>query len=176
MHHPLNIGAVLAIALGILCVTVHAAGARFRVVVEGVALPPARVLSVAVDGDTLTSIDTATVTLAGRPRLELPAAGVSLEIEAVNTRAGGTLFKEILGVEPVIDPSGSAGVMIRGSNRAHRLTRNQQSRIYEHKSDAEIAAGIAQQAGLAFGPSGAEAAIVHDRVFQHLRFARKRWS
>ena len=179
MRNTSKTGALLAAALGILCVTVHADGGRLRVVVEGNALPPAQVLSVVVGGDTLTGFDTATVTLRGRPRLKLPVAGGSLEIDAVNTRARGTLFKgEIVGLEPSFDASGSATVIIRGMDRAHRLARNRHSRIFENKSDAEIAAGIAQQAGLAFGPSGAEAAIAHERVFQHnqtdLEFLRDR--
>jgi phage protein D len=179
MRNMLKTGAFLAAALGILCVTVHADGGRLRVAVEGDVLPPAQVLSVVVDGDTLTGFDTATITLRGRAKLKLPVAGGSLEIDAVNIRATGTIFKgEIVGIEPVFDASGSATVIIRGLDRAHRLTRSRHSRIFENKSDAEIAAGIAQQAGLAFGPSGAEGAIAHGRVFQHnqtdLEFLRDR--
>ena len=180
MRTTVRAGVFLVAALGVLCVGVDAAGGRLRVAVEGVALSPSHVLSIAVDSDTLTGIDTATVTLAGnRSTSGMPAVGGSLAVDATSEGAAATIFKgEIVSIESGFDASGGATVIIRGFDRAHRLTRDRHSHIYEKKSDAEIAAQIARQAGLAFGPSGPEAAIAHERVFQRnqtdLEFLRER--
>jgi phage protein D len=63
-------------------------------------------------------------------------------------------------------------------NRLHRLTRARHSRTFEKKSDADVAAQIAREAGLTFGPTGPEASIEHDRIVQDnqtdLEFLRER--
>ena len=168
MRNTLTTGAVLAAALGVLCVTVHGAGGRLQVVVEGVALPLSHVLSVAVDSDTLTGIDAATITLAGGGSTSrVPAVGGSLAVDATSEGVATTIFKgEIVSIEPVFDASGNASVIIRGFDRAHRLTRDRHTRVFENSSDADIAAQIAKQAGLMFGRSGPEAAVAHERTFQ----------
>ena len=172
--------ALLAVALGALSSTVHADGGRLRAVVEGEALRPGSVLSIVVDSDTLTAVDVATVSFqANRSRLKLPSAGGTLEVGSASDGVDATLFKgEIVSVEPQFDASGNSTVIVRAFSRLHRLTRERHSRIYEKRSDAEIAAEIAQRAGLAFGPSGPEAAVGQERVFQHdqtdLEFLRER--
>ena len=180
MRKTSKIGAFLTFALGVLCVTAHAAGGRLQAVVEGGVLPASRVLSIAVESDTMTGIDMATVVLEGsRSTSRTPSVGGAIAIDAVDEAASATIFKgEIVSIEPAFEASGSATVIIRGFDRAHRLTRERRTRTFENRSDAEIAAEIAKQAGLAFGPSGPEAAIVHERVFQRnqtdLAFLRDR--
>ena len=172
--------ALLAVALGALCGTVHADGGRLRAVVEGEALRPGSVLSIVVDSDTLIAVDVATVSFqANRSRFKLPSAGGTLEVESASDGVNATLFKgEIVGVEPQFEASRNSKIIVRAFNRLHRLTRGRHTRIYEKRSDAEIAAEIAQRAGLAFGPSGPEAAVGQERVFQHnqtdLEFLRER--
>jgi uncharacterized protein len=172
--------ALVTIASGFLCVTVHAAGGHLRAFVEGEPIVGSRVLSIAVDGDSLTGIDSATITVEGSMfNRRLPAVGGTLEVEGTNGGGASSIFKgEIVGLEPVFDASGDSRIIIRGFDRIHRLTRGQHSRSYENLSDAEIAAAIAQQAGLAFGPSGPEAAVAHERIFQRnqtdLAFLRER--
>src|SRR5262245_46310536 len=78
-------GALLTFALGALCVTAHAAGGRLRVAVEGDVLPSARVRSIAVDSDTLTGIDMATVVLEGsRSTSKPPSPGGAIAVDAVD--------------------------------------------------------------------------------------------
>ena len=180
MHNKLVTKALLTVSSGVLCVTVHADGGRLRAVVEGSPLSPRQVISIVADNDSLTGIPSATVTLErNASRSGLPSAGGALDIEGTTSGATASVFKgEIVSVEPVSDASGDSTVIIRAFNKAHRLTRAQHSRTYENMSDAAIAAAIAQKAGLAFGPSGPEAAIGNPHISQHnqtdLEFLRER--
>jgi phage protein D len=179
MQDKMMTRALLAVALGALCGTVHADGGRLRAVVEGEALRPGSVLSIVVESDTLTAVDVATISFqVNRSRFKLPSAGGTLDVESTSDGVNATLFKgEIVGVEPQFEASPSK-VIVRAFNRLHRLTRGRHSRTYEKRSDAEIAAEIARRAGLAFGTSGPEAAVGQERVFQHnqtdLEFLRER--
>jgi Bacteriophage probable baseplate hub protein len=172
--------ALLAISSGVLCVTVHAGGGGLRALVEGAALSPRQVISIVVDSDSLTGVPSATVTLEkNASRSTLPSAGAALHVDGTTNGATASVFKgEIVSVEPVFDASGDSTVIIRAFNKAHRLTRARYNRTYENVSDAAIASEIAQKAGLAFGPSGPEAAVVYQHVFQHnqtdLEFLRER--
>jgi phage protein D len=180
MHNKLAARALLTVSSGVLCVTVHADGGRLRAVVEGLPLSPRQVISIVADNDGLTGVPSATVTLAGNAfRSRLPSAGDALEVDGTTHGVTAGIFKgEIVGVEPVSVKSGDSTVIIRAFNRAHRLTRARYNRTYENMSDAAIAEAIAQKAGLAFGPSGPEAAIRSPHIFQHnqtdLEFLRER--
>jgi uncharacterized protein len=180
MHNKLPTSAFLTIGAIALCVTVHADGGRLRAVVEGDALPPGRVHSIVVDSDSLTGIAMATVTLEGKESSSrLPTADSALDVDGISGGARARIFQgEIVSIEPVFQGSGGSKVIVRAFNRLHRLARGQHSRIYENSSDAEIASEIARQAGLAFAPSGPEAAITHQRIAQHnqtdLEFLRAR--
>ena len=180
MHNKLKRGAVATLIAGLLGVTVHANGGRLQAVVEGQRLSPARVLSIVVDGDIVVGYAFAEVTLQdNEPSSKLPKAGGALDIDGTSDGTTVIVFKgEIVSVEPVFDVSGESHVIIRALNRLHRLTRGRQSRTYEKMSDAQVAAELALKAGLAFGPSGPEAAIGQERIFQHdetdLEFLRRR--
>lgn len=173
-------GAGAAALCGVLCAPAYADGGRLRVFVAGAAAPPARVRSVVVDSDT-TSADSATIVLDTSARARLPVAGDALVVDAVGGAAAASIFKgEITGVEPLFEPGCASAVTIRTFNKLHRLTRGRKSRTFEKVSDADIAARLAGEAGLAFGPSGLEATTGHDRVVQHnqadLEFLRARVS
>jgi phage protein D len=180
MHNKLVTRAFLTVVSSVLCVTLHAAGGRLRAVVEGEALSPMRVLSIVADSDSVTGIDSATVTLEGNAsRFKLPSAGGALDIDGTSNGATASIFKgEVVSVEPVFDASGNSNVIVRAFNKAHRLTRARRSRTYERMSDADIAAEIALKAGLAFGPRGPEADVAHQLIRQHnqtdLEFLRER--
>ena len=180
MHNKLMTRAILTVSAGVLCVTVYADGGRLRAVVEGLPLSPRQVISIVADSDSLTGVPSATVTLAkNASRSMLPSAGGALDIDGTTNGVTASVFKgEIVSVEPVSDASGDSTIIIRAFNKAHRLTRARHNRAYEKMSDAAIAAEIAQKAGLAFGPSGPEAAIGNPHVFQHnqtdLEFLRER--
>ena len=180
MHNKLVTKALLTVSSGVLCVTVHADGGRLRAVVEGSPLSPRQVISIVADSDSLTGIPSATVTLErNASRSTLPSAGDALDVDGTTNGATASVFKgEIVSVEPVVDASGDSTVIIRAFNKAHRLTRAQYSRTYENVSDAAIASELAQKAGLAFGPTGPEAAVGYQHIFQHnqtdLEFLRER--
>jgi len=169
MHNKLLRRALLTVSSVLLCVTVHADGGLLRAVVEGAALSPREVISIVAGSDSLADIPSATVTLEGNAsRSKLPSAGDALDVDGTTSGATASVFKgEIVSVEPVFGASGDSTVIIRAFNKAHRLTRARHSRTYENMSDAAIAAEIAQKAGLAFGPSGPEAAIGYPHISQH---------
>ena len=180
MHNTLATRALLTVSSGVLCVTLHADGGRLRAVVEGSPLSLRQVISIVADSDSLTGIPSATVTVERHAsRSGLPSVGGALDIDGTTNGATASVFKgEIVGVEPVFDASGDSTVIIRAFNKAHRLTRARHTRTYENMSDAAIAAEIGRSAGLAFGPSGPEAAIGYQHIFQHnqtdLEFLRER--
>ena len=181
MKNTLLVSAFLSVMSGVLCVTVHADGGRLQAVVEGQGLSLGRVLSIDVDcGLFVQVVCIAAVTLEGNKASEkLPPAGAALGVDATIDGLTVSIFKgEIVSVEPVFDPSGETRVNIRALNRLHRLTRDKHSQTYEKRSDAEVAAEIAQKNGLAFGPTGPEAAIGYERIFQNtetdLEFLRRR--
>jgi phage protein D len=163
-----------ALALGgVLSVSLGADAGYLRASVGGTVVPLLRVMSIVVDADTR-SVDQATVVVVPGPTWAL-AVGQSFNIAAVGGGSEGDVFKgEIVGLEASAD----ARVTIRAFNLLHRLTRGRHSRTFQEKSDAEVAALIAQEAGLGFGPTGPEAAVRFDRIVQHdetdLEFLRGR--
>jgi phage protein D len=180
MHKKIVTRVLLTVSSGVLCVTVHADGGRLRALVEGSPLSPRQVISIVADSDSLTGVPGATVTLEETAsRSKLPSAGDALIVDGTTNGAAAGVFKgEIVSVESVFDASGDSTIIIRAFNKAHRLARARHSRTYENMSDAAIAAEIAQKAGLAFGPSGPEAAIGYQHIVQHnqtdLEFLRER--
>lgn len=181
MRNTLFAETLLVVMLPGLCASVYAGEGRLQALIKGEAVAPSRVLSIAVDGDTITGVDSATITLEGNSRFRPASVGEALQVAGINDGVTTTIFKgEIVSVEPVFDASGESKIVVRGYDRLYRLTRQRHSRVYENMSDAEIAADIARQAGLAFGPSGPEAAVENDRVFQRnqtdLDFLRARAS
>ena len=162
-------GAAAAAISGLLCVIVHADSGRLQAVVQGEPLAPGKVLSIEVDCGLVQVVCIAAVTLLGDKAGEkLPPAGAALGVDATGDGSAASIFKgEIISVEPAFDEGGEPTVVIRAFNRLHRLTRGTHSRTYERKSDAEIAAQLAREAGLAFGPTGPEASVANDHVFQH---------
>jgi phage protein D len=171
----------LALAGAAAFVLAHADGGRLQALVDGQPLSPGRVLSIDVDCGLLAPlVCAATVTVpGGAGREKQPPAGAALGVDATSDGSAASIFKgEIISVEPVFEEGGETKVVVRALNRLHRLTRGRKTRTFENKSDAEIAAQIASEAGLAFGPAGSEISITHDHVFQHnqtdLEFLRVR--
>src|SRR5258705_5795029 len=162
-------------------VLAHVDGGRLQAVVDGQPLSLGKVLSIDVDcGLLVPAVCAAAVPFTGgTAREKLPPAGAPLAVDAASEGSTASIFKgEIISVEPVFEEGGETKVVLRALNRLHRLTRGKKTRTFESKSDAEIAAQIASEAGLAFGPTGAEVLIKHDHVFQHnqtdLEFLRVR--
>lgn len=169
------------LALLIACVVglqLDAAGVRLRAVVAGVELPPGSVRSVVVESDTL-GVDAATIVLdvarAGGPKV---GDALSISAENANDPQPSIFNGEIIGIEPAYSTRGATTVTLRAFNRLHRLMRGRHSRTFESMSDADIAARMANEAGLGFGPSGPEATIKHKHVVQYaesnLEFLRTR--
>ena len=181
MRNTLFAKTLLTVMLPGLCASAYAGEGRLRALVAGEALAPPGVVSIAVDGDSATGFDGATITLEGNTRVKPASVGEALEVAGINDGVTATIFKgEIVSIEPVFDASGESKIVVRGYDRLHRLTRQRHSRVFENMSDAEIAAELTRQAGLAFGRSGPEAAVKNDRVVQHdqtdLEFLRARAS
>ena len=151
---------------------------RPTVLVSGTPVPAGQVLSIVLDSDG-NNADAAAVML--------DATGIPVRLGdalAVDARAGDAAARmfagEIVAVEPATpDAAGGAMVVVvHASDRLSRLARARRTRTFEGLSDAAVAARLAADAGLAFGPTGPEAAITFDRIVQQnqtdLEFLRDR--
>jgi len=157
-------GAVLISSIALLSASAGADSGRLTVV-AGSADLSRKIVAVAVDSDA-SEPDAATVTI-DADGAKLPKIGEALEVHASHQGTDEVIFKgEILGIEPAFETPKKSAVTIRAFNRLHRLTRGRKSRTFENQSDADIASRIAADNGLAFGPSGSEAFVKYDHVYQ----------
>jgi phage protein D len=149
----------------LLSVAVLADGGRLQAVIGGQTLSLGNVDSIEVDCSLgflpIPVVCIAAVTLLGNKASEkLPPAGSALGVDATADDGTASIFKgEIVSVEPAFDSMGNATVVIRAFNRLHRLTRGRKSRTFEKMTDADVAARIATENGLSFGPTGLEARV-----------------
>ncbi|MCB8982891.1 MAG: VgrG-related protein [Ardenticatenaceae bacterium] len=106
------------------------------------------------------------------PGMELLDSGpfdLTKEIEIAAEDAEGQRFTlmtgEITALEPRFEEGMVAELLVRGYDKSHRLYRETKSRAFLNKKDSDLAADIAQAAGLQ--PDVDATATVYDHIYQH---------
>ena len=106
------------------------------------------------------------------PGLELLDSGpfnLTKEVEIAAEDSEGNSFKlitgEITALEPRFEEGMVAELLVRGYDKSHRLYRETKSRAFLNKKDSDLAADIAQAAGLQADVESTS--TVYDHIYQH---------
>jgi phage protein D len=75
------------------------------------------------------------------------------------------MIGELTGLEPTFAVNRLPNLLVRGLDRLHRLQRGRKSRTFTQQKDSDIAAQIANDAGLT--PDVEDSSVIHDYVYQH---------
>src|SRR6185369_6738089 len=97
-----------------------------------------------------------------------PLFSEGAEVEILMGYAGelATVFTgEVTGLEPELRAGETPAVTVRGYDRAHRLLRGRKTRSFTEVKDSDIAAQVAQEAGLT--PEAEDTGVALKYVLQH---------
>jgi len=141
---------------------------RLRASVGGVTLPEGVRHEIVVE-EQVDQPPTARITVSGRKGQELAGVvkvgdDVKVESGRPGSAADAIMTGEAIGIEILHTPGHH--MVIRASNRLHRLTRAPRTREFVDVTDAEIVATIARENGLAPEASSAPS-VRYDHVYQH---------